>query len=226
MTPSDNTSMLETHVRANPNVVVEASLDLRAEDRQTKIDTLGRVLHDNPPENPREDEKPSSLVENLRMSHPVQNGETPKTASDDVAAPSVISVNPRSMPEGEFVVVRLSEEHPEGMSNLSKCCSHCMLIELENVQSSISNGTHERASGETPSTSPIPNNATRPRNDTLSSTFSSASGAQGQPALSSMFFVAQALEAIQNSKEGKRKGPLKDATAKALGMRVIYCVNW
>lgn len=35
--------------------------------------------------------------------------------------------------------------------------------------------------------------------------------------MSSMFFVVQALETIQNSKEGKKKGPLKDATSKALG---------
>jgi hypothetical protein len=36
-----------------------------------------------------------------------------------------------------------------------------------------------------------------------------------------MFFVVQALETIQNSKEGKRKGPLKDATAKALGIPLL-----
>jgi hypothetical protein len=35
--------------------------------------------------------------------------------------------------------------------------------------------------------------------------------------MSSMFFVVQALESIQSSKEGKKKGPLKDAIAKALG---------
>jgi hypothetical protein len=35
--------------------------------------------------------------------------------------------------------------------------------------------------------------------------------------MSGMFFVVQTFEAIQNSKEGKRKGPLKDAIAKALG---------
>jgi hypothetical protein len=33
-----------------------------------------------------------------------------------------------------------------------------------------------------------------------------------------MFFVVQALETIQNSKDGKKKGVLKDSTAKALGM--------
>jgi hypothetical protein len=223
MTASDNTPVLEAHVSADSNAEAEA---WREEDHQTGIDTSGEVVHDQHPEYLGNDEKPSPLVEELKMSHPVENGETPDTASKDVEPPSVASVNPPPMQEGEFVVVRLSEEHVEGMSDLSKFCSDCMLIESEDVQSSLSNGnTHERASGATPSTSPIPNDATRPRNDTLSSTFSSASGAQVQPALSSMFFVAQALEAIQNSKEGKRRGPLKDATAKALGMYIIRCVN-
>jgi hypothetical protein len=41
-----------------------------------------------------------------------------------------------------------------------------------------------------------------------------------------MFFVVQALETIQNSKEGKRKGPLKDATVKALGIALaIFLAN-
>jgi hypothetical protein len=35
--------------------------------------------------------------------------------------------------------------------------------------------------------------------------------------MSSMYFVVQALETIQNTKEGKKKGPLKDSTTKALG---------
>jgi hypothetical protein len=50
------------------------------------------------------------------------------------------------------------------------------------------------------------------------STVSSIPGPQGQPRMSSMFFVVQTLESIQNSKEGKRKGHLRDAIAKALGM--------
>jgi hypothetical protein len=50
------------------------------------------------------------------------------------------------------------------------------------------------------------------------STLGSTLGPQGQQTMSSMFFVVQALETIQNSKEGKRKGPLKDATTKALGL--------
>jgi hypothetical protein len=58
----------------------------------------------------------------------------------------------------------------------------------------------------------------RGRSDTLQSTVSSVPGPQGQPTMTSMFFVVQALETIQNSKEGKRKGALKDSIAKALGM--------
>lgn len=50
------------------------------------------------------------------------------------------------------------------------------------------------------------------------STVSSVLGPQSQPRMSSMFFVVQALESIQNSKEGKRKSHLRDAIAKALGM--------
>jgi len=49
------------------------------------------------------------------------------------------------------------------------------------------------------------------------STVSSIPGPQGQQTMSSMFFVVQALESIQNSKEGKRKGSLKDSATKALG---------
>jgi hypothetical protein len=45
----------------------------------------------------------------------------------------------------------------------------------------------------------------------------SVPGPQGEPRMSSMFFVVQALETIQNTKEGKRKGALKDAITKALG---------
>ena len=62
---------------------------------------------------------------------------------------------------------------------------------------------------------------TRERSDTMMSTVNSIPGPQGQPTMSSMFFVVQALESIQNSKEGKRKGPLKDSTARALGTPLV-----
>lgn len=61
----------------------------------------------------------------------------------------------------------------------------------------------------------------RERSDTMMSTVNSIPGPQGQPTMSSMFFVVQALESIQNSKEGKRKGPLKDSTARALGTPLV-----
>lgn len=74
-------------------------------------------------------------------------------------------------------------------------------------------------SSQTSRTTPIPNAVpSRERSDTLSSTVSSIPGPQGQPRMTSMYFVLQALESIQNSKEGKRKGSLKDAIGKALGM--------
>ena len=64
----------------------------------------------------------------------------------------------------------------------------------------------------------MPNFASiRERSDTMLSTVSSIPGPQGQARMSSMFFVVQALETIQSTKEGKRKGALKDAIAKALG---------
>lgn len=54
------------------------------------------------------------------------------------------------------------------------------------------------------------------------STVSTIHGPQGQLRMSSMFFVVQALESIQNTKEGKRKSPLKDAIAKALGTLLLF----
>jgi hypothetical protein len=54
----------------------------------------------------------------------------------------------------------------------------------------------------------------------MQSTVSSIPGPQGQPTMTSMFFVVQALETIQNTKEGKRKGALKDSVAKALGINL------
>jgi hypothetical protein len=59
--------------------------------------------------------------------------------------------------------------------------------------------------------------SSRERSDTMLSTVSSIPGPQGQARMSSMFFVVQALETIQSTKEGKRKGSLKDAIDKALG---------
>jgi hypothetical protein len=77
-------------------------------------------------------------------------------------------------------------------------------------------------SNETPQTTAINStqngDAPRERSDTMLSTLGSTLGPQGQQTMSSMFFVVQALEIIQNSKEGKRKGPLKDTTTKALGL--------
>lgn len=61
----------------------------------------------------------------------------------------------------------------------------------------------------------------RDRSDTMLSAVSSITGPHGEKRMSSMFFVVQTLEGIQNTKEGKRKGPLKDAIAKALGMSDI-----
>jgi hypothetical protein len=56
------------------------------------------------------------------------------------------------------------------------------------------------------------------RSDTMLTAVSSITGPHGEKRMSSMFFVVQTLESIQNTKEGKRKGPLKDAIAKALGI--------
>jgi len=86
------------------------------------------------------------------------------------------------------------------------------------------NGNEETtAGGHVEPASPRVASASHPRgrSDTLLSTVSSTLGPQGQQTMSSMFFVVQALETIQNSKEGKRKGPLKDATAKALGIALL-----
>ena len=58
----------------------------------------------------------------------------------------------------------------------------------------------------------------RERSDTMLSVVSSITGPHGDKRMSSMFFVVQTLEGIQNTKEGKRKGPLKDAITKALGI--------
>lgn len=58
----------------------------------------------------------------------------------------------------------------------------------------------------------------RERSDTMLSAVSSITGPHGEKRMSSMFFVVQTLESIQNTKEGKRKGPLKDTIAKALGI--------
>jgi hypothetical protein len=66
--------------------------------------------------------------------------------------------------------------------------------------------------------SPTVDHPPRGRSDTMQSTVSSIPGPQGQPTMTSMFFVVQALETIQNTKEGKRKGALKDSVAKALGI--------
>ena len=60
------------------------------------------------------------------------------------------------------------------------------------------------------------------RSDTILSTISSIPGPHGEVRMTSMFFVVQALETIHNTKEGKRKGPLKDAIAKALGIIIVH----
>jgi hypothetical protein len=70
---------------------------------------------------------------------------------------------------------------------------------------------------------PVPSTrVSRERSDTMLSAVSSITGPHGEKRMSSMFFVVQTLESIQNTKEGKRKGPLKDAIAKALGICDIF----
>jgi len=92
-----------------------------------------------------------------------------------------------------------------------------MLIDVDNH--SEPNGTQTADRSQSPHTTPPSNAVTnRERSDTTLSTVSSVPGPQGQPRMSSMFFVVQALESIQLSREGKRNGHLRDAIAKALGM--------
>ena len=79
------------------------------------------------------------------------------------------------------------------------------------------NGTSAESSQDAQTISPLSFASSRERSDALLSTVSSIPGPQGQPRMSSMFFVVQTLETIQSTKEGKRKSPLKDAIAKALG---------
>jgi brefeldin A-inhibited guanine nucleotide-exchange protein len=92
-----------------------------------------------------------------------------------------------------------------------------MLTVIEAHATHEPNGVHAPESSHAPTTPASSILSTRERSDTMMSTISSLPGPQGQRTMSSMFFVVQALETIQNSKEGKKKGPLKDATAKALG---------
>ena len=90
----------------------------------------------------------------------------------------------------------------------------CVLILIVTGDLEIAN--HGQVEPVSPRVTPAPQ--ARGRSDTILSTVSATLGPQGQQTMSSMFFVVQALETIQNSKEGKRKGPLKDSTTKALGM--------
>ena len=88
---------------------------------------------------------------------------------------------------------------------------------------SETNGVDSQESSQASQSPPVAHiNPFRERSDTMLSTVSAIPGPQGQPAMSSMFFVVQALESIQNSKEGKKKATLKDATAKALGMCLYF----
>ena len=65
---------------------------------------------------------------------------------------------------------------------------------------------------------PVPTTpGSKDRSDPMPSAAGSATGPHGEKRMSSMFFVVQTLEGIQNAKEGKRKGPLKETVAKALG---------
>src|ERR1700685_3886602 len=92
-----------------------------------------------------------------------------------------------------------------------------MLTVVETPATPEPNGVHARESSNAPTTPVSTVHSSRERSDTMLSTMSSIPGPQGQHTMSSMFFVVQALESIQSSKEGKKKGPLKDAIAKALG---------
>ena len=103
------------------------------------------------------------------------------------------------------------------LSSVISAFSRRPLIELEKDPKSETNGVQEAESmPKVPQTPTVTSISARDRTDSIN-TVSTIPGPQGQPRMTSMFFVVQALEAIQNSKEGKRKGALKDAIAKALG---------
>ena len=134
-----------------------------------------------------------------------------------------------SIPAGDqgerFVEAQINDGQsnpPEGINyeHRSKCYFFylgLLLISLDH--NAEANGTSAESSHGA-QTVATPNFATsRERSDIMLSTVSSIPGPQGQARMSSMFFVVQALETIQSTKEGKRKSPLTDAIAKALGTR-------
>ena len=121
------------------------------------------------------------------------------------------SVSRDSGPPNDFVQVSLDDAQqtrPAEGELEGELPSRHLLILTASGDSGSHASAHDHMSNITTS---------RERSETLLSTISSTVGPQGQPTMSSMFFLVQALESIQSSKEGKRKGPLKDATAKALG---------
>jgi len=124
----------------------------------------------------------------------------------------------------DFVVVPLNDEsskEAEGASFEFDFTSRASLIEGDNATHSGTNGVAQNGGQEHSVASTLHSSTatatTRERSDTILSTISSIPGPQGQQKMSSMYFVVQTLETIQNSKDGKKKGPLKDSTTKALG---------
>ena len=214
MAASDDMPVSEPHSIVNENTEsgVEALQNVREESmpwRQSGIDTSAHDIHS---ENPY---KKNPATEEADMLPAVQKRDPNDTDKHEAEARSITSTDPPPVQEDEFVVVQLNADESHGTSDVFRQLSQSVSSRVDNAERPPMNGTHEQETTRF-SHSQNPNGATRPRNDTISSTFSSGSGHQGQT-MSSMFFVVQALEAIQNSKEGKRKGPLKDATMKALG---------
>jgi len=132
-------------------------------------------------------------------------------------------VTGRAVQDEEFVVLPLPQDESrkdEGKALSLQAFSLPWFLELilkGHPDVPEDNHLQQDAPGHDVTSPSPPVTAARERSDTILSTVSSMPGPQGQQTMSSMFFVVQTLESIQNSKEGKRKGPLRDSTAKALG---------
>jgi hypothetical protein len=132
------------------------------------------------------------------------------------------AVTGRAVQDEEFVVLPLPQDESrkgEGKALSLQAFSLPWFLELMKGHPDVPEDNHSQqdAPGHDVTSPSPPVTAARERSDTILSTVSSMPGPQGQQTMSSMFFVVQTLESIQNSKEGKRKGPLRDSTAKALG---------
>jgi hypothetical protein len=146
------------------------------------------------------------------------------SAAATVTATSSPSPAGPRVQENGFVSVQLNDEQQtpeESLSGMPGPCTPTRFLTITGENGTTGRPPSEQEGSSSPS---VPSIITvRSRSDTVMSTVSSIPGPQGQQRMSSMFFVVQALETIQNTKEGRRRGHLKDITGKALGSSSFQC---